>query len=32
VLTAGPEAGPITVTASVGTSGTFKAVFHPSVS
>ncbi|OAI39881.1 hypothetical protein AYO39_02290 [Actinobacteria bacterium SCGC AG-212-D09] len=30
-LTAGPKAGPITVTASVGTSGKVKVVFHPSV-
>jgi hypothetical protein len=30
-LTAGPKAGPITVTASVGVSGNVKAVFHSSV-
>ena len=31
VLTAGTTAGPIAVTASVGTSGKIKVVFHPSV-
>jgi hypothetical protein len=30
-LTAGPEAGGVTVTASVGASGNINAVFHPSV-